>query len=350
MRTLASDNYAGAHPAVLEAIAAANAEHAPAYGGDSVTARAVELFRDHLGAHVDVFMTFNGTGSNVIGMQSLMRSWEAVICASSAHINVDESGAPEKLLGSKLITLDTPDGKLTPAMIDAVQWRAGDVHQSQPKVVLITQSTESGTRYSPEEVRAIADTAHARGLYLYMDGARIANAAAGLGVELRAITTDAGVDAMSFGGTKNGTILAEAVVILNPRLVSGGDLSVTGDLGFIRKQYMQLSSKMRFSSAQFIALFTDDLWRRNASHANAMAQRLATAVADVPGLRIERPVQANGVFATLPAHTIPILQEHTPFYVWDEAASEVRWLCSWDTTEHDIDDFASTVRSVLSGT
>ena len=350
MITLASDNYAGAHPAVLEAIAAANAEHAPAYGGDSVTARAVELFRDHLGAHVDVFMTFNGTGSNVIGMQSLMRSWEAVICASSAHINVDESGAPEKLLGSKLITLDTPDGKLTPAMIDAVQWRAGDVHQSQPKVVLITQSTESGTRYSPEEVRAIADTAHARGLYLYMDGARIANAAAGLGVELRAITTDAGVDAMSFGGTKNGTILAEAVVILNPRLVSGGDLSVTGDLGFIRKQYMQLSSKMRFSSAQFIALFTDDLWRRNASHANAMAQRLATAVADVPGLRIERPVQANGVFATLPAHTIPILQEHTPFYVWDEAASEVRWLCSWDTTEHDIDDFASTVRSVLSGT
>ena len=235
-------------------------------------------------------------------------------------------------------------------MIEAVQWRAGDIHQSQPKVVLITQSTESGTRYSPEEIRAIADTAHGRGLYLYMDGARVANAAAGLGVELRAITTDAGVDAMSFGGTKNGTILAEAVVILNPRLATGGDLSVTKNLGFIRKQYMQLSSKMRFSSAQFIALLTDDLWRRNASHANAMAQRLAAAVADVPGLTIERPVEANGVFATLPAHTVPILQEHTPFYVWDEAASEVRWLCSWDTTEHDIDDFASTVRSVLSGT
>lgn len=350
MGTLASDNYSGAHPEVLEAIAAANAEHAPAYGGDSVTARAVELFKEHLGAHVDVFMTFNGTGSNVIGMQSLMRSWEAVICASSAHINVDEAGAPEKLLGSKLITLDTPDGKLTPAMIEAVQWRAGDIHQSQPKVVLITESTESGTRYSPEEIRAIADTAHGRGLYLYMDGARIANAAAGLGVELRAITTDAGVDAMSFGGTKNGTLLAEAVVILNPRLASGGDLNVIENLGFIRKQYMQLSSKMRFSSAQFIALLTDDLWRRNASHANAMAQRLAAAVADVPGLRIERPVEANGVFATLPSHTIPILQEHTPFYVWDEAASEVRWLCSWDTTEQEIDDFASTVRSVLSGT
>ena len=350
MRTLASDNYSGAHPAVLEAIAAANAEHAPSYGADSVTARARELFREQLGGHVDVFMTFNGTGSNVIGMQSLMRSWEAVICAASAHINVDEAGAPEKLLGSKLITLDSPDGKLTPSMIEAVQWRIGDVHQSQPKVVLITQSTESGTRYSPEEIRAIADTAHGRGLYLYMDGARIANAAAGLGVELRAITTDAGVDAMSFGGTKNGTILAEAVVILNPRLATGGDLSVTKNLGFIRKQYMQLSSKMRFSSAQFIALLTDDLWRRNASHANAMAQRLAAAVADVPGLTIERPVEANGVFATLPAHTVPILQEHTPFYVWDEAASEVRWLCSWDTTEHDIDDFASTVRSVLSGT
>ncbi|CAB4859197.1 MAG: threonine aldolase [Actinobacteria bacterium] len=343
MRSLASDNYAGAHPAVMAAIAEANTDHAPAYGGDSTTARAIELFREHLGDQAEVFFTFNGTGSNVIGLQSLMRSWEAVICASSAHINVDEAGAPEKLLGSKIINLDTPDGKLTPELIESVQWRAGDVHQSQPKVVLITQSTESGTCYSPGEVRAIADIAHARGLFLYMDGARISNAAAGLGVDLRTITTDAGVDAMSFGGTKNGTILAEAVVLLNP------NLGVAHDLGYIRKQYMQLSSKMRFSAAQFIALLTDDLWRTNAAHANAMAQRLAASVRDIPGLSIERPVEANGVFATLPAAAIPVLQEHTPFYVWDEATSEVRWLCSWDTTEHDIDSFAAAVRSTLGG-
>jgi threonine aldolase len=341
MRSLASDNYAGAHPAILEAIAAANVDHAPAYGSDAVTARAIEMFRDQLGSKAEVFFTFNGTGSNVIGLQSLMHSWEAVICASSAHINVDEAGAPEKMLGSKIISLPTPDGKLTPEHIESVQWRQGDVHQSQPKVVLITQSTESGTRYSPEEVRAIADISHDRGLYLYMDGARIANAAAGLGVELRAFTTDAGVDAMSFGGTKNGAMTAEAVVLLNP------DLNVATDLGYIRKQYMQLSSKMRFTAAQFIALFTDDLWRSNALHANAMAQRLAVAVRDIPGVAIQRPVEANGVFAIIPANAIAPLQEHTSFYVWDEVTSEVRWLCSWDTTEADIDSFADAVKTTL---
>jgi threonine aldolase len=341
MRSLASDNYAGAHPAILEAIAVANVDHAPAYGGDAVTARAIEMFREHLGSQAEVFFTFNGTGSNVIGLQSLMRSWEAVICASSAHINVDEAGAPEKMLGSKIISLPTPDGKLTPAHIESVQWRQGDVHQSQPKVVLITQSTESGTRYSPDEVRAIADVAHDRGLYLYMDGARIANAAAGLGVDLRAITTDAGVDAMSFGGTKNGALTAEAVVLLNP------DLNVATDLGYIRKQYMQLSSKMRFTAAQFIALFTDDLWRTNALHANAMAQRLAAAVRDIPGVEIQRPVEANGVFAVIPADAITRLQDHTAFYVWDEATSEVRWLCSWDTTDADIDSFAAEIKATL---
>ncbi|MSO26437.1 MAG: threonine aldolase, partial [Candidatus Nanopelagicales bacterium] len=311
MRSLASDNYAGVHPAVLAAIGAANADHAPAYGSDAITAQAVEVFRRELGGQVDVFMTFNGTGANVVGLQSLMRTWNAVICASSAHINVDEGGAPEKLLGSKIIDLQTPDGKLTPELINSLEWRQGDVHQSQPKVVLITQSTEYGTCYSPSEIRAIADAAHARDLVLYLDGARIANAAASFNVSLRAMTSDAGVDAMSFGGTKNGAMSAEAVVVLNP------ELNISHDLGFIRKQYMQLSSKMRFTSAQFIALLTDDLWRENAKHANSMAQRLAAGVKGIPGLTITQPTQANAVFAQLPAAAIPRLQAHTPFYIWN---------------------------------
>ena len=341
MRSLASDNYAGVHPAVLAAITAANAGHAPAYGSDSTTDQAVAAFRRELGDQVDVFMTFNGTGANVVGLQSLMRTWEAVICASTAHINVDEGGAPEKLLGSKIIDLQTPDGKLTPDHINSVEWRAGDVHQSQPRVVLITQSTEYGTCYSPEEIRAIADTAHARGLALYLDGARIANAAASFNVSLRAMTTDAGVDVMSFGGTKNGAMSAEAVIVLNP------ELNISSDLGFIRKQYMQLSSKMRFTSAQFIALLTDELWLENAKHANSMAQRLAAGVKEIPGVTITRPTQANAVFAQLPPASIPRLQAHTPFYVWNEAQSEVRWVCSWDTTETDLEEFTTALKTEL---
>lgn len=344
MRALASDNYSGAHPDVLAEMIRVNDDHVPAYGNDPVTERAVAIIRRHLGEQVEVFMVFNGTGANVVGLQSMMSSWQAVVCASTAHVNVDEAGAPEKLLGAKLLDLPKPDGKLTAADIDGLQWREGDVHQSQPKVVLITQSTEYGTVYSPAEIRAIADAAHARGLYLYMDGARIANAAASLGVSLRAITTDAGVDVLSLGGTKNGAIGAEAVVVLNP------SLDLAGRLGFIRKQYMQLSSKMRFASAQFIALLEGDLWSRNATHANAMAQRLADGARGLPGVRITQQVQANAVFAALPAPAIPLLQQHTPFYVWDEAACEVRWVCSWDTTEQDIDDFIQHAGAVLAGT
>lgn len=341
MRSLASDNYAGVHPSVLAAMIAANADHAPAYGSDATTDHAVDAFRRELGNQVDVFMTFNGTGANVVGLQSLMHTWEAVICSSTAHINVDEGGAPEKLLGSKIIDLQTPDGKLTPDLINSVEWRLGDVHQSQPKVVLITQSTEYGTCYSPEEIRAIADTAHARGLALYLDGARIANAAASFNVSLRAMTTDAGVDVMSFGGTKNGAMAAEAVIVLNP------ELNISGDLGFIRKQYMQLSSKMRFTSAQFIALLTDELWLENAKHANSMAQRLADGVKEIQGVTITQPTQANAVFAKLPPTAIPRLQAHTPFYVWNEAQSEVRWVCSWDTTEKDLDEFTDALKAEL---
>jgi len=343
VRALASDNYSGAHPEVLAEMVRVNDDHVPAYGNDPVTERAVAVIRRHLGDQAEVFMVFNGTGANVLGLQSLMRSWQAVVCASTAHINVDEAGAPEKLLGSKLIDIPKADGKLTAADIDALQWRVGDIHQSQPRVVLITQSTEYGTVYQPSEIRAIADAAHARGLLLYLDGARIANAATSLGVPLAAITTDAGVDAMSFGGTKNGAIGAEAVVVLNP------DLDLGDCLGFIRKQYMQLASKMRFASAQYIALLDGDLWERNAGHANAMAQRLAAGAGSLPGVRITQQVQANAVFATVPAPAIPALQQHTPFYVWDEAACEVRWVCSWDTTEQDIDGFIAHAAGVLAG-
>ena len=342
MRSLASDNYAGIHPAVLAAISAANVDHAPAYGSDAITEQVVEVFRRELGSEVEVYLTFNGTGANVVGLQSLMRTWEAVICASTAHINVDEGGAPEKLLGSKIIDLQTSDGKLTPELINAVEWRNGDVHQSQPKVVLITQSTEYGTCYSPAEIRAIADASHARGLALYLDGARIANAAASFNVSLRAMTTDAGVDVMSFGGTKNGAMSAEAVIVLNPAL------NISTELGFIRKQYMQLSSKMRFTSAQFIALLSDELWRVNAAHANSMARRLVDGIKDLPGLVITQPTQANAVFAQLPATAIPKLQADTPVYVWSEKNSEVRWVCSWDTTPADIDEFVEAVRLQLS--
>ena len=341
MSSLASDNYAGVHPAVLAAIESANVGHAPAYGNDQITTSAIDMFKDVLGAHIDVFMTFNGTGSNVVGLQGLLRSWEAVICASTAHINVDEAGAPEKHLGSKIIDIPTTDGKITPELLESVQWRLGDVHQSQPRVVLLTQSTEYGTVYSSDEIQSISDAAHRRGLYVYMDGARIANAAAGLKTTLRDITVDSGVDMMSFGGTKNGALAAEAVIVLNPHL------GISEHLGFIRKQYMQLSSKMRFTSAQFIALLTDELWRVNAEQSNAMAQRLGEGVSRMPRVRVTQRVQANAVFASLPESAIAPLQAHTPFYLWDAAQSEVRWVCSWDTTSDEVDSFIEAVRTEL---
>ena len=341
MRALASDNYAGAHPDVMAAIVAANADHASSYGADEWTARAVAVIRDHVGPDAEVFITLTGTAANVIGLQALMRPWEAVVCTGNAHINVDEAGAVERILGSKVIALPAVNGKLTVEQIETLQWRDGDVHQSQPKVVLISQATEFGTVYTIEETRALADAAHRRGMYLYVDGARISNAAASLGVSIRELTTDAGVDAMSFGGTKNGAIMAEAVVVLNPALRAGTEL------GFIRKQLMQLASKMRFPAAQFVALFDGELWLRNATHANAMAQRLAKGVQGLPGLEIPVPVQANGVFPTLPRSAIERLQQQMPFYVWDEQADQVRWLCSWDTTEAEIDGFIDKVKQAL---
>jgi threonine aldolase len=338
-RTFASDNYAGIHPEVLDAIAAANVGHAPSYGADDVTSEATELFRQHFGDDAQVFFTFNGTGANVVGLQSLLRSFEAVICAESAHINVDECGAPERFLGSKLIPVATPDGKLTPDLVDAAVTGTGDEHRVQPRVVSISQSTEVGTCYSVEEVTALGRSAHDRGMWLHLDGARLSNAAAHLGVGLGAFGSGAGVDVLSFGATKNGAMGAEAVVSFRP--------SDQSTLPFIRKQSMQLASKMRFVAAQFKALLSEDLWRRNADHANRMAARLAAGVARTPGVTIAYPVEANGVFAALPPGVTEQLQGQYPFYVWDPPSGVVRWMTSFDTTEQDVDQFVDLVARVM---
>ena len=339
-RTFASDNWAGIHPSVLDAMVAANGDHVPAYGADPVTARAIALFKEHFGDDADVYLAFNGTGANVVGLESMLRPFEAVICAEGAHINVDECGAPERFLGSKLITVPTPDGKLTPALVEAAAVGVGDEHHVQPRVVSITQSTEVGTCYLIDEIDALASWAHARGMLLHLDGARLANAAASLGVGLGAFGSAAGVDVLSFGGTKNGAMAAEAVVSFSPAEESS--------LRFIRKQSMQLASKMRFVSAQFIALLTDDVWRSNAAHANSMARRLAEGVSQVPGVTLAYPTEANGVFAVLPPAVTASVQEVYPFYVWDETTGVVRWMASFDTTEDDVDGLVSTVAEMMS--
>lgn len=338
-RGFASDNNAGIHPIILEAISKANAGHAVAYGSDPWTDRAVAAFRRHFGPGAEVHFVFNGTGANVLSLSALARPYHAVICAQTAHINVDECGAPEKLVGCKLVDLPTPDGKLTPALVLAQLHGLGDQHHSQPRVVSISNSTELGTLYTPDEIRALAEVAHQHGLYLHLDGARIANAAAALGVSLRELTVDCGVDVLSFGGTKNGLMLGEAVVFFDPRLAA--------DFKFLRKQGMQLASKMRFIAAQFEALLTDDLWLKNARHANAMAQLLTQEVARVPRVKVTRPTQANAVFASLPAELIPALQEFAFFYIWDPDLPEVRWMASFDTTQEDIHAFVAKLRELV---
>ena len=336
-RGFASDNHAGALPEVIEAVARANAGHAVSYGGDAWTARVEDLFRHEFGPQARAALVFNGTGANVVALQALTRPYEACICASTAHLNVDECGAPERVGGIKLLTVDTPDGKLTPELVEPRLVRFGDEHAVQPRVVSITQSTELGTLYTPGEIAALAEQAHERGMLLHIDGARLSNAAAALGVELRAITTDAGADAVSFGGTKNGMMLGEAVVFLRAGL--------GGEVPFLRKQSMQLASKMRFLAAQFEALLGD--WRTPAAHANAMAGRLADAVDGIEGVQVTQRVEANAVFAVLPPAATAWLQERWHFYVWDETSGEVRWMCSWDTTEDDVERFATDIAEAL---
>ncbi|MCJ1688737.1 MULTISPECIES: low specificity L-threonine aldolase [unclassified Rathayibacter] len=350
LRGFASDNYSGVHEEVLAAIAAANGAHQVAYGEDVYTAELQRVFRREFGEQAEAFPVFNGTGANVTGLQSMLPRWGAVVSAGTAHINSDEGGAPEKVGGIKILTVESPDGKLTPALVDEQAWGFGDEHRAQPLVVSITQSTELGTVYTPEEVRALADQAHERGMRLHMDGARIANAGAALGLPLRAFTSDAGVDVLSFGGTKNGMLLGEAIVVLDPEASSG--------LTFLRKTNMQLSSKMRFLSAQLLAMLGEDgeaepLWLRSARHANAMAARLrsqldeAVAAGRITGLAFTQPTQANAVFATLPAGVADRLRAAYRFYDWNPATGEVRWVCSFDTSEDDIDAFTAAIEREL---
>lgn len=343
LRGFASDNYSGVHPEVIEAIASANGGHQVAYGEDDYTARLQEVVQQHFGAGASVWPMFNGTGANVVGLQSMLPRWGAVICADTAHIHVDEGGAPEKSAGLKLLPIATPDGKLTPELIATEAWGWGDEHRAQPLVVYITQSTELGTLYAPDEIRAIADYAHANGMRVYMDGARLSNAAAALGLPLRAFTTDAGVDALSFGGTKNGCLGAEAIVVLNEDAADG--------LVYLRKQHMQLASKMRFVSAQLLALLDGDLYLRSASHANAMARRLRDGIeaeiaeGSISGVAFTQPTQVNAVFATLPEGVADRLRRRFRFYDWNAAIREVRWVCSFDTTEQDIDALLAELRA-----
>ncbi len=340
-RSFASDNYAGAHPELVDAIADANGGHQPAYGADAYTARLREVVAGHFGAQAEVFPVFNGTGANVVSLQAMVPRWGAVICAETAHVNTDENGACERVAGIKLLPVATPDGKLTPELLDRQAWGHGDVHRAQPLAATITQSSELGTVYTVDELMTLTRHAHDLEMLVHLDGARLANAASSLDVSLRAITTDAGVDVVSFGGTKNGMLFGEAIVVLDPAAVSG--------IEFLRKGGMQLASKMRFVSAQLVALLEGDLWLRSARHANAMARRLRDGVATLPGVVVTRPVEANAVFATLPAGVADRVREHVPFYDWDLNTGEVRWMCAFDTTDGDVDAFVDTIRAALDG-
>jgi threonine aldolase len=330
-RSFASDNNAGIHPKVLQAIAAANQGHVVGYGDDPYTQAAVRKFKQHFGPDVDVFIVFNGTAANSLSLKALTESFHAVICSEAAHIYTDECGAPEKFTGCKLLPIPTADGKLTVESVSHAYHGIGDQHHVQPRVISITQATEMGTVYKPEEIKALARFAHERDMFLHMDGARIANAAASLGQNLRQATGDLGVDVLSFGGTKNGLMGAEAVVFFDKKL--------SRNFQYLRKQGMQLASKMRFISAQLEALLSNDLWSKNAQHSNRMAKLLEKEVHKIPRVKIVYKVEANGVFAQIPRQAIAKLQKRYFFYVWNEEQSVVRWMCSFDTTEEDVKHF-----------
>ena len=336
-RSFASDNTAPVHPRVLEWLERVNHERAAPYGEDVHSDAVRQWFVEQFGAGTASFLVWNGTGANVVALRALTRPYQAVLCAEQAHVNVDECGAPELLTGCKLVGLPSPDGKLTPPQLRDATRKLGDEHTSQPHVVSLTQVTECGTVYQRDELVALCDTAHELGLRVFMDGARIANAAAALDLPLRAFTRDVGIDMLSFGATKNGAMGAEAVVLFDP--------VQAGELRFLRKQSAQLASKARYLAAQFLALAEDGLWLANARNANAMARRLADAVRDVPGVRITQPVDASAVFAVLPPEMTERLQRDFHFYVWNESTREVRWMTSWATSVEDVDEFAAAIRA-----
>ena len=335
----ASDNNSGIHPAIFKAMEEANRGHVVGYGNDPYTQRAIQLFKTRFGGDTEVFFVFNGTGANVLGLSTLTQSFHSIICAETAHIQEDECGAPEKFTGCKLIPVETVSGKITSEAVLPHLKGFDFEHHSQPGVISISQVTEMGTVYQPHEIKALADLAHKYKMFLHMDGARISNAAVSLGLDFKVFTRDCGVDVLSFGGTKNAMMMGEAVLFFNPEL--------TGLTKYIRKQSMQLYSKMRFIGAQFQAYFENDLWKETATHANKMAKLLEKEVAQIPEITITEPVDANGIFATVPSEIIKLLQEQFFFYMWNEQKSEVRWMTSWDTTEEEIYEFVGLIKKLL---
>jgi len=338
-KSFASDNNAPVHTRILKAIKNANQGDYVAYGDDPYTEKAVKKFKEHFGKNIEVYFMLTGTGANVLGLKTVTNSFNSIIAAETAHINTDECGAPEKFTGCKIITIPTTNGKITVAGIKKLVHEIGDAHHSQPKVVSITQSTEMGTVYKKKEIEEIANFAHKNSLILHMDGARIANAAASLNMDFKKFTTDAGVDILSFGGTKNGMMLGEAVIFFNKE--------ISENFKFIRKQGAQLFSKMRYISAQFIEYLSNDLWLKNATHANEMAKILEKEIRKIDKIKITQPVEANGIFAIIPKKYIPSLQKKSFFYVWDEERGEVRWMTSFNTTKADIYDFVKNIKEVL---
>lgn len=335
----ASDNNSGIHPTILKAIEAANRGHVTGYGHDPYTEKAVELFKERFGNDTEVFFVFNGTGANVLGLSTITQSYHSIICAETAHIQEDECGAVEKFTGCKLIPVEPIQGKVTPEAVLPHLKGFEFEHHSQPRVISISQVTEMGTVYQPAEIIALADLAHKHNMFLHMDGARLANAAVSLDLDFRAFTRDCGVDVLSFGGTKNGMLSGEAVLFFNPKL--------TKYTKYIRKQSMQLFSKMRFVGAQFQAYLGGDLWKETASHSNKMAKLLETEVAKIPEIKLTQPVEANGVFAIVPEEIIEPLKEQFYFYMWDETKNEVRWMTSFDTTEQEIYEFVSLIKKLI---
>lgn len=339
IRGFGSDNFSGILPEVFKALEEVNYGHQHSYGEDIYSQKAIADFKTIFGQNIEVFFVYNGTGANILSLSAFARSYQAIICAETAHINVDECGAIEKQSGSKLLTVPTFDGKLNTGLIQNHMHGFGDQHHAQPKMISLTQCTELGTVYTPEELKEICDFAHAHNMYVHMDGARLSNAIAYLNCDPMAITSEVGIDVLSFGGTKNGMLFGEAVIFFNT--------SVKDEIPYIRKQLMQLHSKTRFIAAQFSAVLKDGLWLKAAGHANRMAQQLASEAAKIPGIRITQAVQGNEIFAIIPREKIKRLQKECFFYVWDENASEVRWVCSFDTTENDVIEFVNLLRKEI---
>ncbi len=338
-RGFASDNNAGIDPDIFKAIENANNGHATGYGEDPWSREAVALFKKEFGENSEIFFVLTGTGANILGLKSVLHTFNSVLCADTSHINVDECGAPENFTGSKIISISTSDGKLYPDLLESHLHGFDFEHHSQPGLISITQSTEMGTLYKVEEIRNLANLAHRHGMFLHMDGARISNAAVSLGLNFRDFTVDAGVDILSFGGTKNGMMIGEAVIFFNPEL--------SKFTKYYRKQAAQLYSKMRFVGAQFIPYLRDEIWKKNATHSNRMAKLLESEIQGIPGIKITQKVAANGVFAILPKEIIPILQKEYIFYTWNELSGEVRWMTSFDTTEEDILDFTHLIKQQM---